>query len=196
MSKIDRFITIKSNNILPAKGRVLLSEPLMGDYFFGRSVVLIGEHNNEGTFGLIVNKTVNTKLNDILPDFPPFDSPLYLGGPVETNRLFVLHSLGNEIPGSQEILNGLFWGGNMDDIKNMITLGLTDSSKIRFFLGYSGWKAGQLESELKRNSWVITRTTGDNIFNTEPTRLWDNLVKKLGNEYSYWEKFPENPSNN
>jgi putative transcriptional regulator len=196
MTKLDRFIKIKSNNLEPRKGRVLLSEPLMGDYYFGRSVVLLAEHNNEGSFGLIVNKTVQTKFNEILPDFPEFDSQLFLGGPVETNRLFILHTLGDKISESVEIIKGLYWGGNLDDIKEMISLNLANSKNIRFYLGYSGWSAGQLENELKRNSWVITRTSSEKIFTKSPENLWDDLVKKLGDEYLYWEKLPKNPMYN
>ena len=196
MTNLDRFIKIKSNNLEPRKGRVLLSEPLMGDYYFGRSVVLLAEHNNEGSFGLIVNKTVQTKFNEILPDFPEFDSQLFLGGPVETNRLFILHTLGDKISESVEIIKGLYWGGNLDDIKEMISLNLANSKNIRFYLGYSGWSAGQLENELKRNSWVITRTSSEKIFTKSPENLWDDLVKKLGDEYLYWEKLPKNPMYN
>ena len=196
MTNFDRYVKIKSNNLKPDRGRILLSEPLMGDFYFGRSVILLAEHNAEGSFGLIVNKAVNTRFNEALPDFPKLDVPLYLGGPVETNRLFFLHTLGSEISDSQEIIKGLYWGGNMEDVKEMITLNLMDASKIRFFVGYSGWGAGQLESELKRNSWVITHTTGENIFNVTPDKLWDNLVKKLGGEYKLWEKLPRDPSFN
>lgn len=196
MTKLDRFIKIKSNDLKPRKGRVLLSEPLMGDYYFGRSVVLLAEHNEEGSFGLIVNKTVDTKFNEILPDFPEFDSQLFLGGPVETNRLFILHTLGDKISDSIEIIKGLYWGGNLDDIKEMISLNLVNSKNIRFFIGYSGWSAGQLENELKRNSWVITRATSEKIFTKSPENLWDDLVKKLGDDYRYWKKLPKNPMYN
>ncbi len=196
MTNINRFVQIKSNNLKPARGRVLLSEPLMGDFYFGRSVVLLIEHNSEGSFGLIVNKAVDTRFNDLLPDFPEFDAQIYLGGPVEANRLFILHRLGDQIGDSQEIIKGLYWGGNMDDIKEMISLNLITPDKIRFFAGYSGWGAGQLESEMKRNSWAITQTSGENIFLSEPDKLWKNLVKKLGHDYFMWQKFPKNPSFN
>ncbi len=193
MTNIDRFVQIKSNNLRPAKGRVLVSEPLMGDYYFGRSVIFLTEHSAKGSFGIILNKSVSTKFNEALPDFPKFDGQLYLGGPVDTNRLFFLHTIGSDISNSQEIIKGLYWGGNMGDIKEMISLNLLDSSKIRFFIGYSGWAAGQIESELKRNSWVVTRATTEILFNTEPEKLWDSLVKKLGKEYQHWGKLPVNP---
>lgn len=196
MTNIDRFIQIKSNGLQPAKGSVLLSEPFMGDFYFGRSVILLAEHNEEGSFGLIVNKAVNTTFNKVLPDFPAFNAPIYLGGPVEPNRLFMLHTMGNEISDSLEILDGLYWGGNMEDVKEMIVLNLMDATKIRFFAGYSGWGANQLESELKRNSWVITQATSEKLFSTAPEQLWEKLVKNLGSEYRFWGKLPRNPSNN
>ena len=117
MSEIDRIFEIKSNNLKPAKGRLLLSEPLMGDYYFGRSVVLLAEHNKEGSFGVIINKPVAAKLNEVITDFPEFDAHMFIGGPVETDRLFYLHTFGKEVSDSIEILDGVFWGGDMETIK-------------------------------------------------------------------------------
>ncbi len=194
--KIDRLVQIKSNNLKPAKGRLLLSEPFMGDYYFGRSVILLAEYNKEGSFGLILNKPINKHLNEVTEDFPELSAPLFLGGPVESNRLFFIHTLGDVVDGSVEVLKGLYWGGNMEDILEMAQLKKLTPENIRFFLGYSGWGAHQIDDELKRNSWAVTTATADLIFKTKTDLLWKKLTRKLGSEYRLWDKFPVNPNLN
>jgi putative transcriptional regulator len=194
--KIDRLIQIKSNDLKPAKGRLLLSEPFMGDYYFGRAVILLAEHNANGSFGLILNKPISKLLSEVTKDFPDVEVPLYLGGPVEPSRLFFIHTLGNEISDSIEVMKGLFWGGNMEDVLELAQLKKLTPGNSRFFLGYAGWGANQMEEELKRNSWAITRASAELIFKTKSELLWKKLTRKLGNEYRLWDKFPVNPSLN
>jgi len=196
MKEIDRFIQIKSNNLKPAKGRILLSEPFMGDYYFGRSVILLAEHNDEGSFGIILNKPVSAGFNEVLKDFPEFNAPLYLGGPVETNSLFYIHTLGESLEGAVEILDGLYWGGEIEMLKEMILLNTVKPKDIRFFIGYSGWAADQLGTELKRNSWVITRAPRNKLMKMDPLNLWGDLLDKMGDTYKYWSKFPIDPNMN
>ena len=193
---IDRLIQIKSNDLKPAKGRVLLSEPFMGDYYFGRSVVLLAEHNKEGSMGIILNKPISTQLNDVVQDFPEINLPLYLGGPVENNRLFYIHTINDKISDSIEVAKNLYWGGKLDDIIELANLGLLNNENIRFFLGYSGWSGQQLDSELKKNSWAITPITAYQIFHIKPELLWKKLTRQLGADYRLWNKCPVNPSNN
>ncbi len=194
--KIDRLVQIKSYNLKPAKGRLLLSEPFMGDYYFGRAVILLAEHNEEGSFGLILNKPVSKLLNEVTEDFPNMEVPLYIGGPVEPNRLFFIHTLGDQINDSIEVVKGLFWGGDMQDLLELAQLKILTPENSRFFLGYAGWGANQMEDELKKNSWAITKASAALIFDTKPELLWKKLTRKLGNEYRLWDKFPVNPNLN
>ncbi len=196
MKEIDRFIRIKSNDLLPARGRILLSEPFMGDYYFGRAVVLLAEHNEEGSFGVIMNKPVTAKFNEVLKDFPEFDAPIYLGGPVETDSLFYIHTKGDQLEGATEIVEGLFWGGDIEALKELILIKRIEPNDIRFFIGYSGWAADQLSTELKRNSWVITRASRQKLFTVDPMNMWENLLNKMGETYQYWTKFPIDPTMN
>lgn len=196
MKEIDRFIQIKTNDLSPSKGRLLISEPFMGDYYFGRSVVLLAEHNEEGSFGVILNKPVSAKFNEVLKDFPDFDAPMYLGGPVETDSLFYIHTIGEQLEGATEILDGLYWGGDIEVLKELILLKKIDSEDIRFFIGYSGWGAEQLETELKRNSWVITRSSKKRLLSTDPIIMWEKFLSKMGDNYKYWNKFPIDPTMN
>lgn len=196
MKEIDRFIQIKTNDLSPSKGRLLISEPFMGDYYFGRSVILLAEHNEEGSFGVILNKPVSAKFNEVLKDFPDFDAPMYLGGPVETDSLFYIHTLGEQIEGATEILDGLYWGGDIEVLKELILLKKIDSKDVRFFIGYSGWGAEQLNTELKRNSWVITRSSKKRVLSTDPMMMWEKFLSKMGDNYKYWNKFPIDPTMN
>ena len=196
MTDIHNLLNIKSNNIIPEKGKILISEPLLGDYYFKRSVVLLAEHNEDGSFGLIMNKPLNARFNDIVKDFPDFDTRVFLGGPVQNNNLFFVHSKGDVIDDSQEIIRGLFWGGNLEQIKEMMKLNQINKEEIRFYVGYSGWGSNQLEDELKRNSWLVSDIELDVLLNTHPDRLWDRVLRDLGSKYSHWKNFPSDPGLN
>lgn len=196
MNEIDKFLQIRTNNVKPAKGRILLSEPLMGDYFFGRSVVLLAEHNEEGSFGTILNKPISANFNEVVKDFPDFDAPVYLGGPVDTENLFYIHTKGELLPDSLEIIKGVFWGGDIEMLKEMMLLKTIHPEDIRFFIGYSGWAARQLDLELEKNSWIIARTTSKQVFDIEPATMWEHIVNQMGEEYKYWKKFPVDPNAN
>ena len=196
MKEIDRFIQIRSNSLKPAKGRILLSEPFMGDYYFGRSVVLLAEHNEEGSFGVIMNKPITAKFNEILKGFPDFEGSIYLGGPVDSDSLFYVHNIGDQLEGAVEIQKGLYWGGDIEALKEMILLKTIEPDNIRFFIGYSGWGADQLDGELKRNSWVITRAPKVSLMNMDPLNMWEKLLDRMGDTYKYWSKFPVDPNMN
>jgi putative transcriptional regulator len=196
MEEIDRFVQIKSNNLNPERGRLLISEPFMGDEYFGRSVVLLAEHNEEGSFGVVLNKSLNAKVNEVLNDFPPIDSKIFLGGPVDTNSTFYIHTLGNQIDNSLHISNGLFWGGNIEVVKEMILLKKLNSSNIRFFIGYSGWNTNQLQNELKQNSWLVHKEVGNSILKYPVNNMWTGMVNSMGPKYKIWTKYPIDPNMN
>ena len=129
---------IQSNNVLPSRGRILISEPFLRDATFGRSVILLVDHTDEGSMGLVINKQLPLFLNDIIMEFKYLDEiPLYKGGPIATDTLFYLHTL-SDIPGSISISKGLYLNGDFDEIKKYILQGNKISECIRFFLGYSG----------------------------------------------------------
>lgn len=196
MNDFGDSIKIKTNNIEPSKGRILISEPFLLDNFFKRSVVLLAEHNEEGTFGVIINKPVEAKFNEIVKDFPDLDAQLYLGGPVQSDGLFFIHTMGEVIPESMEIIEGLYWGGDIETVREMITLNKLDEDNIRFYIGYSGWGPQQLNDELKRNSWVVSNINTEQLLNTRPNALWKRSLMRLGGDYALWPKFPDDPSSN
>lgn len=196
MTDINKIIKIRSNNLKPVRGNILISEPLLADNYFKRSVVLLAEHNEEGSFGIIMNKPIDNKFNEIVTDFPEFGGQLFLGGPVSNSSLFFIHTLGDLIDNSLKIIDGLYWGGDIASVRELMLLRQINTNQIRFCIGYSGWGSKQLEDELQRNSWLVSGLPAETLMNTEPDKLWELALRKLGNEYSYWENFPLDPGLN
>lgn len=180
----------------PGKGKILISEPFLIDPNFKRSIVLLCEHGDEGSVGFILNKPTQVRLNQLLEDFPDFDAPVYFGGPVQINTLQFVHRAGDIIEGTTEIADGLYWGGSFEILKLLIETKKVSPSDFRFFIGYSGWSEGQLEEEMKINSWIVTSTSPDNIFSDEPDKLWGDILKKMGRKFAILASFPEDPSVN
>jgi len=196
MTDLNKILDIKPNNIKPSQGKVLISEPFMYDYYFKRAVILLAEYNEEGAFGIILNKLLHSKLNDIINGFPSFDADLYVGGPVSTDKLFYIHKFGDIVPDSTEIADGIYWGGDVEVIKELIAVNKITNNDIRFFIGYSGWTANQLEEELENNSWVVTRTNVKAVLKAKPEKVWNNIVLSLGEDYAHWVNFPVDPNLN
>jgi putative transcriptional regulator len=184
------------NTLQPQKGRILISEPFLMDNYFKRSIVLITEHSAEGTVGFVLNKPVNMKVNEIVSDFPPIDAVVCLGGPVQTNTLHYIHTLGDIIPGSLRVLDQIYWGGEFDAIKGLLESGILNNENIRFFLGYSGWQANQLEDELAENAWVVAEISAHEIISPMNKHYWNMTLNRLGKKYRMWSNFPENPQMN
>jgi putative transcriptional regulator len=184
-------------NTSPKKGNLLIAEPsILGDVSFNRSVILLADHNNDGSIGFILNKPLNYTINDLLPEIK---TPLnvYNGGPVEQDNLYFIHKNPDLIPNSIEISDGIFWGGDFNSVVQLINHGKLNEKDIRFFLGYSGWDANQLISELNSNSWIVI----DNIYKNSiiekiDTTFWKEKMLELGGDYSIWSNAPENPSFN
>jgi len=184
-------------NTNPKKGNLLIAEPsILGDVSFNRSVILIADHNKEGSIGFILNKPLNYTISDLLPEI---EIPLrvYNGGPVEQDNLYFIHKIPDLIPDSIEISNGIFWGGDFKSVIELINAGKLNEKDIRFFLGYSGWDADQLMNELITNSWIVSENIYKNsIIEKIDTNFWKEKMLELGGDYSIWSNAPENPSFN
>jgi putative transcriptional regulator len=184
------------NTLLPQKGRILISEPFLMDNYFKRSIVLITEHSGEGTVGFVLNKPVNMKVNEIVTDFPAIDAIVSLGGPVQTNTLHYIHTLGDIIPNSIKVIENIYWGGEFDIIKRLLESGILNNDNIRFFLGYSGWQSNQLEDELSDNAWVVADISPVEIMSPMNKFFWNKTLNRLGKKFQMWANFPENPQMN
>ena len=187
---------IQSNNVLPSRGKILFSEPFLRDATFGRSVVLLIDHTEEGSMGLIINKQLPIFVNDIIKEFKYIENiPLYKGGPIATDTLFYLHTLA-DIPGAIPISKGLYLNGDFDEIKKYILQGNKVDRYIRFFLGYSGWESEQLSTELKENTWLVSKEENAYLMNGDTKDMWKQALEKLGSKYETWSRFPQVPTFN
>jgi len=181
--------------LAPSKGRILLSEPFLNDSFFKRSVILLAESSEKGSMGFILNKPVGYEIHELITDFPEFNSPVYYGGPVENNSLFFVHTVPQLIDCAFEIGGGIYYGGDFEKLRNLAGLGVVKPEHFRFFAGYSGWDAGQLDFEMAESSWLVfERPT--KLMDMKPESLWGDLLKKSNNELAIWSNYPEDPSLN
>ena len=184
---------IETNHIAPQQGHILIAEPFLAGSYFNRSIIILASYNENGAIGFILNKKVDYPVEDLFVNFPDFDSEIHIGGPVGTDSVYFIHSLGDAIPGSIHIKENLYWGGDFDTLKMQIKLGLVNSQQVRFFLGYSGWEAGQLEEEIKENSWLVTDVPQAELMTIDENSMWAESVRAMGGKYKMWENFPENP---
>lgn len=183
----------------PQKGDLLIAEPLLDEPYFKRSVILLlDEDNNQGHIGLALNKITPVYLQDLFPDWKAgAEVPVYSGGPVEADRLFMLHTMGDRFEGSMEVSPGLYVGAKLDDIIDYINNNRYADGNIRFFLGYSGWSRGQLTSEILKNTWALNPNPGHTDVLTGAEDLyWRREVRRLGEKYRSWLLVPSNPAFN
>jgi len=181
----------------PEKGKLLIAEPsLTGDVSFNRSVVLLAEHNQEGSVGFILNKPLDYTICDLVPEIGiPFQ--VFNGGPVEQDNLYFIHKVPELITDSQEIADGIFWGGNFEKTVEMINKKLIGQQDIRFFLGYSGWGSSQLDKELVSKSWIVASNHYESgILEKSALAFWKEKMVELGGDYLLWSNAPENPTLN
>jgi len=172
------FFEIK-NDKKAAKGRILISEPFLIDSYFKRSVVYLTEHNSEGSVGFVLNKPIELDIKDVLQDFPDIGAGFSLGGPVNTNTIHYIHTLGDIIPNSVHVSGNVFWGGDFNYLKDLLKKKRIKPEEIRFFLGYSGWTENQLDRELEENGWLVAEIDNDSIMNGIHPDFWKEVLKKM-----------------
>lgn len=184
------------NKLEPKKGRLLITEPFEESSYFHRSVVLLCEHNQDGSFGFVLNNYVDVQLTDF-EGLPEFETKIGQGGPVSSKNLYYIHTLGDQLPESVEVFPGLYAGGDFETLLNLIRVDAIQEKDVRFFLGYSGWVEKQLESELKHNAWLVAdiHDIGE-IMDTSNNRLWSDYMSRQGGKYKAFAHFPKNPTLN
>lgn len=184
----------ESNIKHPKPGDLLISEPFLPDPNFERSVVLLCEHNEQGSFGFVLNKSGLLKVNDVLDDLEPFQADLYVGGPVEQNTVHFVHRIPDQLSGGVPVADGIFWGGDFEEFAEEAQMGVLDPQNFRFFLGYSGWGEGQLEQELEQNSWLVFRgVRPEQVFDLPPDQLWKRVLEEMGGKYKMFANYPVDP---
>ena len=190
-------LNLHPENILPpAKGRLLVSAPFLQDPYFTRSVILLCESDKEGAFGFILNKYIDINLEDLVNDLPDFGAMVSMGGPVQSENLFYIHTLGEELPGSIPITPELSLGGDFDMLRSGIIAGSIEPRQIRFFVGYSGWSAGQLEDEMSQKSWYVSEPGELPLMESDRVDIWGQTLSQMGGDFAKLANIPADPSMN
>lgn len=182
-----------SDNINPpiSRGMFLIASPDNEQLVYKRSVVLICEHSAAGSFGLIINKPIYIEEGEaeMSAELPTEEIEMRLGGPMQPNQMMLLHS-SNSIPEQTlQISDDLFLGGDVDFLQN--SLNSENPPKLILCLGYSGWLSGQLEQEVSMGDWILCPANAEKVFNTDPNKLWQVLLRNMGGKYSSYSMIPD-----
>ncbi len=182
--------------IEPAAGILLIADPFLKDPNFLRTVILLCEHQEEGSFGFVLNKQIEQTLDELVTELDGYSLPVYYGGPVQMNTIHFVHQYPDLIPDSIEVSKDIYWGGNFETVTALIKNNSLNLNRIKFFVGYSGWGGGQLKGELEEKSWLTVSANRKLVFNTEHNEIWKRSLQELGGEYEMMINFPIDPQLN
>ena len=177
------------------KGKILISTPDISGDIFSRSVVLVVDHNENGAFGLILNKK-NSNMSSRLLEIFGFKVDVYEGGPVENDKIFFINK-GQHVTENYSDINEEFY--LTEDIENVVAAIIEQRisvQDIKVFSGYSGWAAQQLESEIRRKMWTVVDVYNLDYTTSSDQSLWKNIMQNLGGEFLLWANAPQDVSMN
>ena len=186
-----------SNNLEPEKGKLLISDPFLDDDYFRRSLIYLCEFNKEGSFGFVINNFISINLHDLDESFPEIETQISLGGPMEINSLYFIHTLGDKINNSLLINENIYLGGDFQQLSTFIKEDESIIKNVRFFIGYSGWEANQLDTEIRNNSWIVSEMNSPSmLFGSQSKLTWKRYMYELGGKFKIMSKFPIDPKDN
>jgi putative transcriptional regulator len=188
----------KANDSPPATGKILISSPFLRGSEFARSVVLIIEHNERGSVGILLNKEFpyHVWLNDLLPGTHlKVRIPVSVGGPIDRETLFFVHRF-SKLSGAIPIGDGLYINGDFAQVLRYISEGNPTDGYVRFFFGCIGWTFGQLTDEIHENSWLVSAGNKEALLHDQTQALWSQCLDSLGGKYALWARYPQYPSLN
>lgn len=189
------------------EGYFLISETELMDPNFFRTVVLILQHNEDGAFGLVVNRQAEASLADALPQFEGTEAgelPIYVGGPVEQQYLFVLRTPSSHLQNSENALSpvqGVTFEPATEPLIEFLqeewpAMPESERLAIRLYAGCAGWGPGQLENELEQGAWIVHPATSEIVFYPNPTEGWEAALRKKGGLYKIIAQTGYKPSMN
>lgn len=177
----------------PQQGCLLISEPLLGDENFERTVIFLVAYSHEGSVGFIINQVSEYMIGDFFENLSSSDMFILNGGPVETQNLYFIHKRKDLIDSNYRIVDDYYWGGDVEILFEKIREGHINERDVFFFRGYSGWAAGQLEAEIKNKSWIVAMDSVDDLMLLPPDERWPHMLRKIGGQYLLWINSPSNP---
>ena len=140
-----------------------------------------------------MNKPSLARLGDVMQDLKDFDTPVFIGGPVQQDTLHYIHRIPT-LEDSTPIMGGVFWGGNFDQLVSLIETKQVAASDIKFFLGYSGWSVGQIDEELKEDSWIVCDKVNEELlFDIKAEAMWQYTLRSMGGRFSVYSNYPQDP---
>lgn len=175
----------------------MISTPDVEGGIFFRSVVLICEHNPNGSFGLVINKSLNLELPEEIVSVSNLANPnvgIRAGGPVQTNQMMLLHTSNKIIEQTLEVCQDVFLGGDLQFLQEIISN--PEGPEVLLCFGYCGWGAGQLEREFLDGGWYLYPASKRHIFQVPPEKLWQTLLREMGGKYATLAMIPEDLSLN
>jgi putative transcriptional regulator len=171
-------------------GSLLLAHPVLRDPNFRRTAVLMSTHGPEGAMGVVLNRPLGKRLGELKSDFalgPLSATPIFTGGPVQTDQLILAAWQ------SREDAFQLHFGIDPEKAAQMLS---DESTRLRAYLGYSGWDAGQLERELKSGTWIVASPPADLFERPMKEALWRSLLSEEGEQWRLLVDEPEEPGKN
>ena len=177
------------------KGKILISTPDISGDIFSRSVVLVVDHNENGAFGLILNKK-NNNMSSRLLDIFGFKVDVYEGGPVENDKIFFICKGRPITEIYSEITDEFYLTEDIENVVSAIIEQRISVNDIKVFSGYSGWAAQQLEGEIRRKMWTVVDVYNLDYTTSSDQSLWKNIMQNLGGEFLLWANAPQDVSMN
>jgi putative transcriptional regulator len=176
------------------KGQLLVAGPGLLDPNFWRTVVLVGEHTDDGALGVVLNRTSETPVDEAAPELAGLASEMgnvHVGGPVQPSAVVVLADY-VEPPEEETLVVGTvgFLPAEVDPSE------LGELRRARVYVGYAGWGPGQLDAELDEGSWIVEEAVADDVFTSEPDALWSTVLRRKGGPFSVLATMPPDPSRN
>jgi len=178
----------------PGTGSFLIANPALVDPNFSRTVVLLCEHDEQGSMGLVINRPGELSLHEALTDLgPSATQPLLWGGPVQRDIVLVLHRDAPEISGARPVGDGMSLGGDQEELLELLRGPESVETRVRVFSGYAGWGEGQLEAELRARGWIVCPARARFVFEVEPAAIWAEVLRSLGPRYAHLAAMPSDP---
>ena len=177
-------------------GIILIADPFLKDPNFLRTAVFLCDHQAEGSIGFVLNRKYEKNIGELITELEMCSFPVYYGGPVQRDTLHFLHQCPDLIEGGVEIISGIYWGGDFDQVASLLKSDALEPHMIRFYLGYSGWGEEQLSAELNEKTWLTTTGNTSLIFHKNVSLIWQDALKQLGGEYEQLINYPLDPQLN